>query len=381
MSKDNENKPKYIINYSPGPGINVRLRGKRLANGNISLYLDYYTGYIKTESGNIKTQRKTEYLKIYLFDKPQTPEERQKNKENLDLALNIRNKRESDLLHNPEGFISPQKKKINFFDYCQNYISTYRKGDIRMVTGAVRLFKEFTKESYLKPNQVDNKLITGFRDFLIEKYNGETPNSYLARLKKILKAAVQDGLYTNSPANGISCPVPDGISKAILMPDEIVKLSQTECGNDEVKRAFLFCLNTGLRFVDVVDLKYKHLQNNMLSKQQLKTGKKVNIDLNNNATKLLGDYNKPDESVFTLPSFSSCVRTLKNWAKKAGIEKNLTWHSARHSVGTILIMNGADIITVKGILGQTKVEHTQKYTHIVDELKKKAVDSLPEIEL
>src|SRR5210317_334270 len=104
--KDKKNKSELkIINYSPGSGINVRLRGKKLAKGKISLYLDYYTGYSKTEDDTIKTSRKIEYLKIYLFENPKSPEERQKNKENLDLAQNIRNKRESERLHNPEGFI------------------------------------------------------------------------------------------------------------------------------------------------------------------------------------------------------------------------------------------------------------------------------------
>jgi len=77
MRKKNNQKTK-IINYSPGRGLNVRLRGKRLANNIISLYLDYYQGYIK-DNDKIKTKRKVEYLKIYLTDNPGTPEEILKN--------------------------------------------------------------------------------------------------------------------------------------------------------------------------------------------------------------------------------------------------------------------------------------------------------------
>jgi hypothetical protein len=73
----NKNKPKNkIINYSQGKSLNVRLRGKRLANGAISLFLDYYQGYTKSEEGKLRTQRKVEYLKIYLLDNPKTPDER-----------------------------------------------------------------------------------------------------------------------------------------------------------------------------------------------------------------------------------------------------------------------------------------------------------------
>ncbi len=370
---------KKIYNYTPGPGLNVRLRGKLLAKGKISLYLDFYTGYSVNENNTVKTNRKLEYLKIYLSEKPKSPEERQKNKENLDLAQNIRNKRESEYLHNPEGFISPQKKKVNFFDFCEQYKKSYTRKDIRMIEGATKFFQEYTGESFLLPKQIDAKMITGYRDFLLGKLNGESPNSYFKRFKKILNAAKDDGLFTKSPAEGISCSIPEGVPKAILMPEEVIKLSQTECGNPEIKRAFLFCLNTGLRFVDVVDLKYKHIQNQQIVKDQQKTGKKVFVDLNQNAVKLIGEMKKPEEFIFSLPSLTGCLKTLKTWTKSAGITKNITWHSARHSFATILLMNNNNIKTVSGLLGHSSLDHTQKYTHIVDELKKKAVDGLPEI--
>lgn len=379
MSGKKNIKKQNIVNYSPGPGINVRLRGKKLAKGKISLFLDYYTGYTKSDTGDIKTKRKIEYLKIYLLKNPREPEERQKNKENLELAQNIRNKRESERLHNPEGFISPQKRKTNFFDFCQNYENNYTKGDVRMIKGAIRLFKEHAGENFLVPKQIDVKLIRSFRDFLLEKYNGETPYSYFARFKKILRAAVEEGLFTKSPAERISCSKPEGITKAILMPDEVIKLSKTECGNPEIKRAFLFSLMTGLRYDDVSKLKHKHIQNNQVWRLQGKTDKRVYIDLNESALNLIGKTGNAEENVFNLPSLTSCLKTLKVWTSKASINKNITWHSARHSVGTILLMNGSDIITVKNVLGHTKLEHTQKYTHVVDELKKKAVNGLPSI--
>lgn len=380
MSKKSTSK-KQILNYSPGNGLNVRLRGKRLSDNKISLFLDYYQGYNKTPTGEIKTNRKIEYLRIYLNSNPKDTTERDRNNEYLELAQNIRSKRESDLMHNPEGLISPQKKKVNFFDYCQAFIDHYQKKDIRMVKSAVEQFKEYTGETYLKPMQIDKKMILGLRDHLISNFNGETPNSFFARFKKILNRATDDGLLLKNPAENITCPVPDGISKEILMPDEIIKLSETDCPNAEIKRAFLFSLNTGLRFVDIVDLQYKHIQNDKLIKRQQKTGKQVSIDLNNSAIKLIGKHGKPDQLVFNLPTLTGCLKTLKSWTKRAGITKNITWHSARHSFGTILLMNKTDIKTVSSLLGHSKLEHTQKYTHLIDKLKKVAVDTLPELDI
>ncbi|HOX74762.1 MAG TPA: site-specific integrase [Bacteroidales bacterium] len=377
MRKKNNQKTK-IINYSPGRGLNVRLRGKRLANNIISLYLDYYQGYIK-DNDKIKTKRKVEYLKVYLTDNPGTPEERLKNGEALRLAQMIRNNRESDLQHNSEGLIAPFRKKTNFIDYCEAYQNSYQKKDIRMIKAAISEFKSFTNQNYLTPALIDEAKVKGYRDYLINKFHGETPNSVFARFKKILNAATEEGLFIKNPAQKITCKIPEGIPKEILTPDEIIKLSKTECGNTQIKRAFLLSLNTGLRFVDITDLKYKHITNGLIKKPQQKTGREVSIDLNNTAINLIGKMGQPDEFIFNLPSFNGCIKTLRNWAKKAGINKKITWHSARHSFATILLMNKTDIKTVGSLLGHSKIEHTQKYTHIVNELKAQAVKSLPDI--
>ena len=90
---------------------------------------------------------------------------------------------------------------------------------------------------------------------------------------------------------------------------------------------------------------------------------------------------KNEDAIFNLPSLTSCLKTLKTWTKRAGITKNITWHSARHSFATILLMNNSDVRTVSALLGHSSIDHTQKYLHIVNELKKKAVNKLPEIEI
>lgn len=380
MGNESNNKAK-IINYSSGKSLSVRLRGKRLSNSSISLYLDYYQGYSKKEDGSLKTNRKIEYLKIYLTDPPKTTQEREKNKETLLLAQDIRSKRESDIKHTTEGYVAPFKRKVNFFDFAEAYLRDYKKQDIRMIKMAIRVFQEFYKDSYLKLQQIDPILVRGFRDYLLSRYNGETPNSVFSRFKKMLNAACESGLLSSNPGAKISCSIPQGINKEILTIDEIIALSKTNCPNTEVKRAFLFSLNTGLRFVDIIDLKYKHITNGKVKKSQLKTGREAVIDLNPNALRLLGQLGQPEEAVFNLPSFTYCLRAIKQWAKDAGIPKNITWHSARHSFATILLINSTDIKTVGNLLGHSKIEHTQKYTHVVDALKAKAVNTLPEIEI
>ena len=55
------------------------------------------------------------------------------------------------------------------------------------------------------------------------------------------------------------------------------------------------------------------------------------------------------------------------------------FHQSRHSFITNIMANGANIKTAASLAGHSTTRHTEKYVHIIDELKQKAVDSLPDI--
>lgn len=52
------------------------------------------------------------------------------------------------------------------------------------------------------------------------------------------------------------------------------------------------------------------------------------------------------------------------------------FHQARHSFASLLLENGVDIYTIKDLMGHTNVRTTQIYTHIVNEKKEKAANTL-----
>jgi integrase/recombinase XerD len=360
---------------------NVRLREKGLNDGNVSLYLDIYRD----------GKRSYEFLKLYINNKARTPIDTEQNRQNWELAERMRTKRETELNYSTFGEIAPENKKMLFSDFIQRYTSDYTKKDYRMIAGAINRFTDYYAEKYprlkistLRLSEVDNKMIEGYVEYLGNHNTGEGIASYFRRFKKVLKYAVDNGMIAKNPAVGVKCETVEGLRKDILTNEEIVLLAKAPCQNPNIKRAFILSCCTGLRWCDVKELKYSNIDFSMdkMTVNQQKTGKPAIIDLNNTAKRMIGEPGNPKDLVFELPTFEGCTKTVKAWVKRAGIEKHITWHCARHSFAVNLLTSPQrpDIKTVSSTLGHNSLKHTEKYTRVVDELKKKAVNSLPDYE-
>lgn len=146
-----------------------------------------------------------------------------------------------------------------------------------------------------------------------------------------------------------------------------------------------------MRFCDVKDLTFANVDfaNNLLKFEQNKTrGHSANsgviIPLNAGLLKLIGeptDKQTKQSLIFPLPSYEMCLKALGRWVKRAGIDKHISWHCARHSFAVNILNNGANIKTVASLLGHSGLKHTEKYTRAVDSLKQDAINSLPQIDI
>lgn len=387
---------------------NPKLQEKLLSDGRKSLYLEYYLGrqqWTDEETGKIKVKhdRKKESLNLYLITKPRTPIERQTNEETLLLAKKIRFEREQQLKEDRAGYRLKSNKKVNVFDFMQSYYDGYTKGDKRMIKAAIKRFKDYIAIEYpiyknsIAPEQLNKDMMLKFVEYLQSISKGEGALTHYKRFKKIIKYGVEHDVIRKNPCNGVVCKGDENaLVKDVLSLEEMEQLQNAKYDqqNPNVRRAFIFCLYTGIRFCDVKDLMYNDVDysNRLLTFNQKKTQGHsskswVTIPLNDGLLSLIGNPptnekgEKTNTLIFNLPSQSMCLRSLRYWVKLAGISKHITWHCARHSFAVNILNNGANIKTVASLLGHSGLQHTEKYTRAVDSLKQAAIDSLPEIKI
>ncbi len=356
----------------------VYLRKKKLSGGRQSYYLDIWHG----------EKRHYEFLKLYTT-KAKNPIKKKSNEEIRELAEQIRAKRELDISGSDHDYIPKFKKDTDFLAYFQAYNDNYTNKDVRLVKGALKYFKTFISDKqikYLPIKDLDEQLCKDFKNYLESKVHGETISNYFKKFRAAIQAAVKEKLILTDVSKDVKIVTPDGLKKDILSLEEIVTLSKAKCNNEQVKRAFIFSLNTGLRWCDVKTLAWKNIDNDKIRFTQAKTkntskAANLTIDLNQTALNMIGSRGKPDELVFTLPSHTGCTQSLKTWVKNSKIEKHITWHCARHSIAVNLLDNGTDVKTVASILGHSDLAMVDKYLRVIDERKKQAVNRLPNIQL
>lgn len=360
----------------------VTIGTKTLKGDKDSLFLDI----------SIDGVRHKEYLKLYIYRKPRTFIEKNHNKEIKELAGQIRSRKELEINSSEYNSQSQFKKQIDIILYIEKYIEGYKSKDIRKITSMLLHLKSFINDiagkgiyaSYskntLQVKKVTEQFCEDFRAYLEEQLTGETPATYFSKFRLILKKATKEGLFSVNPSLDIVNTRKSNAPKDFLTIEEINLLVNTHCGSDEIKRAFLFALNTGLRNIEIRNLKWSEVFDGYIRVMQTKTEIEKNIPLNKNAIKILGEVGEPDDYVFDLPSDNAINKTLGNWAARAKLNKHITFYVARHSFGTNLLFNGNDLKTTSTLLGQTSTKHTERYVRVVNSMKTQAVDSLPEFD-
>jgi len=139
----------------------------------------------------------------------------------------------------------------------------------------------------------------------------------------------------------------------------------------KVKDVFLFSCYTGLGYSDLSNFTVTEDQGKWIVDTRKKTGEGFIVYLTKKALDILNKYDH-------LPVMSNQVtnRFLKELAFRSGIEKDLTFHMARHTAAVYMLNSGVPLEVVSRILGHSSVKTTQEYAKVLKSTIRKHMEGL-----
>jgi Site-specific recombinase XerD len=100
------------------------------------------------------------------------------------------------------------------------------------------------------------------------------------------------------------------------------------------------------------------------------------MPISNDAYSLFPANKKHSEFVFYGLKYSMTQAPLRRWLFNAGIIRNITFHSFRHTYATLQLSNDTDIYTIQKMLGHKNINTTQIYTKVIDKKKKETIGKI-----
>lgn len=402
----------------------VRIRFKELANGNKSIYLDIY------KDGS----RSYEFLKLYLIPETSAVAKEQNAatlltvealkaqrvidvqnsssgvKRNNSIAKNVtlfaflesyrqdredkylvKHKNETDAIPERSNAIKKLVKHLSLYhpkdialsrvdkEFCQGFLKYLRTAkDLRYVE------EKDKKNKVRSKNENDKAALTRKTD---PKLSGTSQREYFCTLNSALKIAVRKDFIPFNPIDKIlreDWPQSERNKREYLTVEEVKKLQETPCYDENTKKAFLFACFCGLRLSDVRRLTWANIVQGgtpdnptmAISTTMKKTGQPITIPLSKKAMEFLPGRIPNKEHIFSLKSTNQVEEHIAWWVRDAGITKHVTMHVSRHTNATMLLTLGAPIETISKLLGHTHIATTEIYAEVVNEKKEEAINLL-----
>lgn len=264
--------------------------------------------------------------------------------------------------------------------YIIDYSKNYSYNTLRGFRSHIRKLKEY--KTNLEFENIDKVFWRNYETH--QNGNGCKPSTIHKQyrlFKKFLNKAVEFGIIKEDLLIGLKVKNNEG-NRQFLSLTEVQELHQlykskkiSSKGYSEVLRYFLFACYTSLRYADVKKLKFKNIINGESINQIMdKTGKLINIPLSNKAKSLLGKQTVPNDRVFKVFTNQVTNRYLKEIIKQAEIQKEISFHCARHTWATITLELTGNVALVSNVLGHSSIKTTQIYAKVLEKSKREAME-------
>ena len=282
-----------------------------------------------------------------------------------------------------ELFYAGRKNSGNFYDFVireidrQRFCPETRKTYLTQITK----LQKFKKSLYFA-DITENFLQKYFR-YMTETLDNKESTAYksLSMLKTFVRWAQERKLIVGEPFKHLRIKKIGG-NRQYLTKDELKMLENLyKSGSltDERKEIlgyFLFSCYTGLRFQDIKNLRKENFYFEVIAGHrrlfvkliQHKTRQEVTIPILPKAEDIINTYHC-DKHVFNVRSNQITNKRLKTIIEQAGIDKDISFHCARHTFATLALNEGVSFDVVSKMLGHTDLKTTQIYARITNENK------------
>uniref|UniRef100_UPI00404AF302 site-specific integrase n=1 Tax=Flavobacterium sp. TaxID=239 RepID=UPI00404AF302 len=263
--------------------------------------------------------------------------------------------------------------------------SEYAPGTLERYETSLKHTKDFLQWKYrvsdIDIEKIDHAFITEYEFYLRteRKCANNTAVKYIKNFHKIINICLANGWLTKDPFANYKSKVKEVI-REFLTELEIQSLMEKEFVSERlelVRDIFVFSCFSGLAYIDVKQLSKDNIVlgidgDKWINKNRQKTDTNSKIPLLPTAQYILDKYaNHPvcvnEDKLLPIFSNQKMNAYLKEIATVCGINKELTFHIARHTFATtVTLSNGVPIETVSKMLGHTNLKTTQHYAKILD---------------
>lgn len=259
------------------------------------------------------------------------------------------------------------------YKITKNYILSFLK------------LKRNTSDIFL--SKIDFKFISDF-DFYLrtvkpidhhQPLNNNGLMKHMQRFRKILNLGVRLEWLTKNPFNAYNVRF-DKVERGFLTKYELELIEKKKFSIERlemIKDLFIFSCYTGLAYTDAINLSISEISIGIDGKKWIyskreKTQTPLKIPVLQQALEIIEKYKSNPRSVnrgtiFPMVSNQKVNGYLKEIADICEIEKNLTFHLARHTFATtVTLSNGVPIETVSNLLGHKSISTTQIYAKVLE---------------
>jgi len=368
--------------------------------------------YVKPEDWNIKTgkvapnARNASRLNNYLASK-------EAEAEGIALELETRSKSitafdiKTRIVGKPPG---------DFFIYAEQYgrymYKEWSIGNSRKYACVLSKLRVFHKDQKLYFDEVNVSFMKKFQGYLSVTLHNKlnTIHANLKVIRRIITEAISEDLvpYEKNPFLKLKLRC-EKSNRTFLLDDELEKLENLQLSGDSCMQyhrdLYIFSANSGgIRISDLLLMRWKHFDGTHLNFRIKKTKEDIRIKLPDKSLLILQKYDKlakkrnwmgkadPNAFIFPLLKISPAEKDrikihnaissatsytnkdLRTLTRLAGIDKKITFHTARHSWAIRALQKGMRIEYVSKILGHASVKQTEVYARVMNEELDKAMD-------